>query len=333
MNESIKKKLDGIKHLSQKEYLFHFIPLFLAAMFLAGTAAYFSVFGLSKVFAGAKLPAIIMASAIEFGKIVAVSFTNKYWSSIGKMRGYLLIAIIIAMLVTSASIFGFLSDAYQRTANELSTAQSKVEIENNKKTYILQQIENYNKQSDFKDKRITQLNELRAAQETRLDSMYAKSYYTTAKRTEKLISDANQEIIDLTGDISEISSFIISLNDSINAIDIKILDLNSTDASAELGPIIFVKDLFNTEMNTVVVIFIIMLIFVFDPMAMALIIAMNKLMAFRNDSTEEIIKEYKSDNASQPRSIEERFEEINNKTPNGGLVVKPQIISTDENKR
>lgn len=335
MNKNVDKKFEFVKNLGDRDFWFYLIPLVLATIFLAGTAAYFSVFGLSKVFAGAKMPAIIMASAIEFGKIVAVSFTNKFWNTIGKLKGYLLAAIIVAMLVTSASIFGFLSDAYQKTADQLTIVNKKIDIENNKKAYLLEQISNYNKQSDLKSKRIDQLNQLRSNQESRLDSMYSKNWYSAARRVEIQISDASKEIIDLTSDMNNIANERFNLNDSINSIETRILEYNSTDASAELGPIIFVKDLFNTEMDKVVIIFIFMLIFVFDPMAMSLVIAVNKLLAIRYDKSAEPIKKKIPENIVSEdisnRSIEERYDEINNKTATSGLIVKSQIKDTDEN--
>jgi hypothetical protein len=335
MNNKINRKLESI-NLHGNDFWFYFIPLLISTIFLAGTAAYFSVFGLSKIFAGAKIPAIIMASAIEFGKIVAVSFTNKFWDSIGKLKGYLLTAIIVAMVVTSASIFGFLSDAYQKTANQLTVVQSKISIEENKKTNIINQIDAYNKQIEYKNNRINQLNTLRLNQENRLDSLYNKGWYTAAKRTEKLISDANTEIINLTSDISDLSDKITIMNNTKNEFDIKILELNSVDASSELGPIIFVKDLFNTEMDTVVVVFIIMLIFVFDPMAMSLVIAINKLLSMRystNNKKAEIIDDKPIMDIVAVESIDDRFEKINNETTNSGLVVKPQIIDNEDNRQ
>jgi len=335
MSTNLSRNLENIVKKSGKDFWFYFVPLALATLFLAGTAAYFSVFGLSKVFAGAKMAAIIMASAIEFGKIVAVSFTNRYWSSIGKLRGYLLAAIIVSMVVTSASIFGFLSDAYQKTADKLEIVNQQVSIEENRKTYLTQKIENHNIQIEFKRKRIEQLNELRANQENRLDSLYNRGWTTSARRTESQINDASDEIIRLTSDISELSNNTFSINDSINSIDEKILKYKSTDVSAELGPIIFVKDLFNAEMNTVVVIFIFMLIFVFDPMAMSLVIAINKLFVMREEAKgKQTIPLSGIDEKKDNSSIDERFEEINKETAdNSDLVVKPQIIDNADNRK
>ena len=86
----------------------------LSALLIAGSAAFFSVFGLSKLFAGASLAVIIMAGSLEFGKLVAASFLYRYWNTINKLhKTYMTIAVVTLVLITSAGIFGFLSNAYQ----------------------------------------------------------------------------------------------------------------------------------------------------------------------------------------------------------------------------
>ena len=86
----------------------------LSALLIAGSAAFFSVFGLSKLFAGASLAVIIMAGSLEFGKLVAASFLYRYWKKINFLhKTYMTIAVITLVLITSAGIFGFLSNAYQ----------------------------------------------------------------------------------------------------------------------------------------------------------------------------------------------------------------------------
>ena len=85
-----------------------------SALLVAGSAAFFSVFGLSKLFAGAELSVIIMASSLEFGKLVAASFLYRYWDKINLLQKfYMTFATIVLIIITSAGIFGFLSNAYQ----------------------------------------------------------------------------------------------------------------------------------------------------------------------------------------------------------------------------
>ena len=86
----------------------------LSALLIAGSAAFFSVFGLSKLFAGATLSVIIMAGSLEFGKIIGASFLYRYWNNITSwLKVYMTVGVIILVGITSAGIFGFLSNAYQ----------------------------------------------------------------------------------------------------------------------------------------------------------------------------------------------------------------------------
>ena len=92
---------------------FH-IYLGIAALLIAGSAGFFSVFGLSKLFAGAALSVIIMAGSLEFGKLVTAAFLYRYWDKINLFqKTYLMTAVITLVLITSAGIFGYLSNAYQ----------------------------------------------------------------------------------------------------------------------------------------------------------------------------------------------------------------------------
>ena len=97
----------------------HIFPLIIAlsALLVAGSAAFYSVFGLSKLFAGAATQVIIMAGSLEFAKLVAASLIYQYWDTINKaLRGYLMVAVFTLMVITSGGIYGFLSAAYQSTA-------------------------------------------------------------------------------------------------------------------------------------------------------------------------------------------------------------------------
>ena len=97
------------------------LPLLIAlsALAVSGSAAFYSVFGLSKLFAGASLQVIIMAGSLEFAKLVVASLLYQYWDTINKvLRAYLAIAVFILMVITSGGIYGFLSGAYQETATQ-----------------------------------------------------------------------------------------------------------------------------------------------------------------------------------------------------------------------
>ena len=101
-----------------KKRLFPFL-IGLSALAVSGSAAFYSVFGLSKLFAGASLQVIIMAGSLEFAKLVTASLLYQYWDTINKfMRFYLSVAVFVLMVITSGGIYGFLSGAYQETATK-----------------------------------------------------------------------------------------------------------------------------------------------------------------------------------------------------------------------
>ena len=122
----------------------------LSAIAVSGSAAFYSVFGLSKLFAGASTQVIIMAGSLEFAKLVVASLLYQYWGTINKvLKGYLVIACFILMVITSGGIYGFLSGAYQTTATQselldkslLILEQKQVRFEESKKDLTLEKIQ------------------------------------------------------------------------------------------------------------------------------------------------------------------------------------------------
>ena len=271
------------------------------ALAIAGTAAYFSVFGLSQLFAGAAVAVIIMASILEIGKVVTTTLLQRYWSVLGKgIRIYLSIGVFILMLITSGGIYGFLSNAYQKTAN-------KLELHDGELSVIDSKIESYEDTKTQKSNRREQLINLREKQEVRIDS--AKTYKAKI-RVEKTIEDANNEIIKLDRDID-------ILNDSINVYNTKVLNIKSgSEVVSEIGPLKYLSELTGQPMGSVVNWFILLLIFVFDPLAVMLIIAANKLMIIEDKKEEpittivEVIKEVPVDVFVEKEVIVEVIKEV-----------------------
>jgi len=214
-----------------------------SAMFIAGCAAFFSIFGLSKLFAGANLAVVFMASSLEVGKLVAASFLYRYWKKINiTIKSYLTVGVIILVLITSAGIFGFLSNAYQGAT---------VEFEKQSTTLL------------YKEDRLEQLQEDKVYLKDELEQSIASlpDNYITAKR--KLREDYNPKVL--------------SVNDEILKIKQEIGDLKVelVETGVDVGPAIYLARAFGTDVDTVVKFFIFILIFVFDPMAVSLVIAYN----------------------------------------------------------
>ena len=109
-----------------KNKLFPWI-IALSALSVSGSAAFYSVSGLGKMFAGASLQVMVLAGSLEFAKLVTASLLYQYWKKLNMgLKVYLSVATIILIIITSAGIYGFLSSAYQETSFKV---QNKVFLE------------------------------------------------------------------------------------------------------------------------------------------------------------------------------------------------------------
>ena len=240
----------------------------LSALLVAGSAAFFSVFGLSKLFSGAQLSVIVMAGSLEFTKLVAVSFLYQYWYTVSKvLKTYLSIGVVVLVFITSAGIFGYLSNAYQGATLAFE-----------KETTTL----------FYKEDRLEQLEEDKVYLKDELEQSLSSlpDNYITAKR--KLREDYNPKVL--------------LVNDEILKIKQEIGDLKVAliETGVDVGPAIYLARAFDTDVDTVVTFFIFILIFVFDPMALAMVIAWNTALGRKGfevynegDKVEKIFKEYK----------------------------------------
>ncbi len=214
-----------------------------SALSIAGSAAFFSVYGLSKLFAGAQLAVIIMAGSLEFGKLVAASFLYRYWEKINiAHKIYMTIATVILILITSAGIFGFLSNAYQGAT---------VGFEKESTALI------------YKQDRLDQLVEDKKFLKEELSAAVAElpENYRTARRKlreeyQPQISQINKDIMELKGEVGDLKIALV-------------------ETGVEVGPAIYLARVFDTDVDSVVKFFIFVLIFVFDPMAVIFVISYN----------------------------------------------------------
>jgi hypothetical protein len=254
----------------------------LSAFLVAGCAAYYSVFGLSQLFAGASISIIIMASSLEFGKVVSVSLLQRYWSKLSKMlKVYLSVGVFVLVCITSAGIYGFLSNAYQKTANKFQISQNDIKIFENKKLLFDKSIADNQIVINQKNKRLEQLTNLRTNQESRLDNATSGGARSRARGD---ISNANTEIQSLNKEIDALNAKNSALMDSSNAYATKAIDANSKSTStSEIGPLKYLAELTGYPMDKVVNWFILLLIFVFDPLAVALVISFNKIQQLESE--------------------------------------------------
>ena len=256
----------------------------LSAALIAGCAAYYSVFGLSQLFAGASIAVIIMASSLEVAKVVSVSLLQRYWTKLSRgLKIYLMTGVIILVTITSAGIYGFLSNAFQKTASQYEISEGQLSVLNGRKELFEKSILDNKSILETKNKRVQQLTELRANQESRLDAATNTSGKNRA-RTD--INQSTAEIQKLNTEIDALNNKNTTLSDSVAAYSTKVLESKATSGvSGELGPLKYLSELTGQPMNKVVNWFILLLIFVFDPLAVALVIATNRILQLENEKS------------------------------------------------
>ena len=229
---------------------YFYIWIGISAFLIAGSAAAFSVYGLAKLFSGAFLSVVVMAGSLELGKLVAASFLYRYWKFINWFQKiYMTFAVLVLIGITSAGIFGYLSNAYQgatlefeKQSTELLTIEERIEQLDEDKVFLKEELE----------QAISEL----------------PDNYITAKR--KLREEYNPQITQLNQELLEYKTKRADL------------EIQLVSTGVDVGPAIYLARTFGTDIDTVVKFFIFILIFVFDPLAVMLVIAYNQALIDRS---------------------------------------------------
>ena len=248
----------------------------LSALSVAGTAAFYSVFGLSKLFAGASTQVIIMAGSLEFAKLVVASLLYQYWGTINKiLKGYLMIACFVLMVITSGGIYGFLSGAYQSTAIKSELLDKGLAVLNQK------QIRFQETKGDLTIEK-NQLNKSISDLRISLSNPTSVSYYSA--EAEQVITTSSSsarralqsELKNTIVDRDNINIKLEAVIDSITTTDMALLNKEiSNEDQRELGPLKYLAGITGWAMDRVVNWFLLLIIFVFDPLAIALVVTAN----------------------------------------------------------
>lgn len=254
--------------------MFFTMLLGLSAFLVAGTAAYFSVLGIATLFSGSFYQVIVMAGALEFGKLVATSYLYRYWNqTVWILKVYMLIAVLILMGITSLGIFGYLSAAYQVNSSKFAQVDSQIVL-------LTQQKESFDKEIEQINLRVDTLNKSRESQEKRLPGLSSKSaqpIYKDIERSGEEIKKLSNRSAELQQNKTEKDTELIALNQEISKVK-------------DIGTFKFVADVIKKPVDSVVTAFICILMLVFDPLAVALILAFNIAVGgkiIKESSTEE----------------------------------------------
>jgi hypothetical protein len=263
-----------------------FLPWFLlfCALGLSGTAAYYSVVGLSVVFVGVAIPVIIMGSFLEISKIAIATYLHEKWKeTYGALKIYMTIALVTLSIITSLGIYGLLSTGFQGNIAKLEINEKQI------------------KNVEVKKKRFDEIKTELIKEKTTLDGDITKlrdglSTNTTTqsvdRKTGQVITKANNanrktfenQLKEAQVRRDTIAKRIDSMNDSITKLDIEILNMESEEISgSELGAIKYVSELLDWDIKRTANLFILILIFVFDPLAITLVIATNQAFKSRKE--------------------------------------------------
>jgi len=229
------------------------------ALLVAGCAAYFSVLGIATLFSGHFWSVVIMAGSLELGKLVATSFLYRYWKKVvWFLKVYMITAVLVLMGITSLGIYGYLSSGYQVNAG-------KTELIDNKASLIVQQKDNVAKEIEQINTRINTLNEARKSQEARLPSMSRRA----AAPVYEDMARAAEEIKGLTTRVQELQTLVFEKDNEL------IVLKSEGNEVHDIGTFKFVAESVGLPLDTVVKLFILIIVLVFDPLAVALVLAYN----------------------------------------------------------
>jgi len=248
-----------------------------AAFGLAGTAAYYSVFGLSKLFSSQATAVIVMASILEVSKLITASYLHQQWKSISfLLKTYLVTAVFILMCITSLGIYGFLVSAYQETAYELKNQESEIAVLQLKKDRYQTLSSDIRTEKESLNKNITDLTSGLSNNVIQYTNAEGQVITTTSSATRKALQSELDRTISRR---DTLYSQEIVYSDSVGKLDQQMLRIQTeSDVSAEVGPIKYVAQQVNQSVDTVVNWFILLFIFVFDPLAVMLLISANRLI-------------------------------------------------------
>jgi len=284
-----------------KQSIFPFIIAF-SALSVSASAAFYSISGLSKLFAGASFEVIIMASSLEISKLVIASLLYQYWDTINKiLRTYLMVATVILILITSMGIYGFLSAAYQQTASKAGNIDAQVSLVEVKRDNIKEQLTVYTLEKENINKAIADLRAGLANNIVQYKDKDGNIITSTSSATRNALERQLDQAITRQTDVN---LKVDELNTQLFEYETEIVDIKTgSEIAGELGPLKYLSGLTGIAMDKIINVLLLVIIFVFDPLAISLVIAAN--FAFSRINPVEIPK---VEEQLEPEPIQEEQE-------------------------
>ncbi|WP_413291331.1 hypothetical protein [Bdellovibrio sp. HCB337] len=239
------------------------IGLILATVSVSTLGAAFSVVGLAALFSGAVVAVMAMAASLELAKFVLAAYLHQRWTQLGTIfKYYLVLAIVILSTITSLGIFGFLSDAYQSATAALETEAVKLESLKTQQNSARAEIARLNKSvEEIPVSRVTKRMELR--------------------------KEIEPEIATLTKQIESLEQQVTQSN------------LHTLELKKKVGPLVYIAKVFKMDIDTVVKYLILLLVCVFDPLAICLVIATSGALDTRRPERQQAQEAPAADSSAQ----------------------------------
>ena len=265
----------------------------ISALSVSASAAFYSVSGLSKLFAGASFEVIIMAGSLEAAKLVIASLLYQYWDTLNKLlRTYLSIAAVVLVLITSMGIYGFLSAAYQETYQQLTVTENKISFLENKAKFYEDDVIRYEADLERISTNISTLSSAKATSIQVRDTTVASGIRSTVSTAELRLAQQRIQVEEENKKAVQAKREIAA--DSLQKFKLEILDIqNNSTVAGELGPLQYLSGLTGTPMDKIINILLLVIIFVFDPLAISLVVAAN--FAFDQANKKNLYNEYEDE--------------------------------------
>ena len=311
---------------SFKKLIFPLLITF-SALSVSLSAAFYSVSGLSKLFAGAAFAVIVMAASLEIAKLVIASLLYQYRKNLPKfLKWYLSLACFVLIIITSMGIYGFLSSAYQETSAKVGNIESKIALIEVKRDNIKEQLFIYNTEKSTINTDVASLRNGLSNNKIQYTDTLGNVITTTSRATRNALEKQLDQAIDRQ---TTINNKVDILNEKLFEYETEIYEVSSNNNIAgELGPLKYLSGLTGYPMDRIINWLLLTIIFVFDPLAIALVIAANfafdqiipkkrenlygEMVEIHKPVTEKILekKEIFDDNNEEEEIVEMEEEEI-----------------------
>lgn len=255
--------------------------IWISALLIAACAALFSVTGIATLYAGALIPAAVMATTLEAGKLVSASYLYRYWILTPKaLRTYLIAGVTVLMFITSFGIYAYLTASYAKIAVEPTRMMNEISLMNSRQQSLNQNIDRYQQELGNLENRINEAQKS-VTEERQLNLLLNNQRQSS---TSSLLNQLSRQA-DSTRSKLERS---VLERDSLESQ--KVIKRTEVNKISKIGTFVYIAEMLNIPLDEVVKYFTLVIVFVFDPLAVTLVLAYNIIVMSEKKKKEEEIE-------------------------------------------